>query len=85
MANSSLFLKFKVVACMTNINENCRYVCFEDKVLNQYVTFGYLHSSNAKEEFKLKYLSLFTFKLPEILFVIILLIRHFSNLENWIL
>ena len=35
---------------MTDSDENCRNVCFEDKVLNQYGTFDYLHSSNAKKK-----------------------------------
>ena len=47
MANSSIVLKFKVVACMTDIDENCRNVCFEGKVLNQYGTFDHLLSNNA--------------------------------------
>ena len=45
MANS---LKSKVVACVTDIDKNCRNVCFEGKVLNRYGTFDYFHSSNAK-------------------------------------
>ena len=49
MANPSIVLKSKVVACMTNIDENCRNVCFESKVLNHYGTFDYLHSNNANK------------------------------------
>ena len=48
MANSFVVLKSKVVACVTNINENCRNVCFEGKVLNQYDNFDYFHSNNTK-------------------------------------
>ena len=40
-ANSSNILKSKVVACVTNIDENCKNVCFESKVLNQYATFAF--------------------------------------------
>ena len=48
MANSFIFLKSKVVVCVTNINENYRNACFEGKILNQYGTFDYLPSSNIK-------------------------------------
>ena len=36
----------------SNIDENCRNVSFEVKVLNQYNTFDYLHSSNAKRSLR---------------------------------
>ena len=49
MANSFIVLKSKVVVCMTDIDESCRNVCFEGKVLNQYGTFEYFLSSNAKK------------------------------------
>ena len=46
---SQLFycLKSKIVELVTNIDENCRNVCFEGKVLNRYGIFDYLCSSNA--------------------------------------
>ena len=53
MTNSSIVLKSKVVAYVTNIDENCRTVCLKNKVLNQYGTFDYLHSSNAKRSLDL--------------------------------
>ena len=49
MANFSIVLKSKVVAGVTNINENCKNVWFKGKVLNRYGTFNYLYSSNAKK------------------------------------
>ena len=46
MTDSFIVLKSKVVASVTKIDENYINVCFEGKVLNQYGTFDYLHSSN---------------------------------------
>ena len=40
MANSSIVLKFKIVEHVIDIDENCRNVCFEGTVLNQYSTFN---------------------------------------------
>ena len=80
MANSSIVLKFKVVACMTNIDENYRNVCFNNKVLKQNNTFDYLYSSNVKRSVEISILSLFPLMLPTILLVGISLVRHFSIL-----
>ena len=49
MANSSIVLKSKIVKHFTDIDENCRNVCFESKVLNQYDIFDYLPFSNVKK------------------------------------
>ena len=48
MANSFIVLKSKIVERVTNIDENCKNVCFEGKVLNQHGIFYYLRSSNEK-------------------------------------
>ena len=78
--NFSIDLKFKVVACVTNINENCKNVCFEGKALNQHDTFDYLHSSKAKRNLGSNIYLYLILMLSTILLVAISLVRHFSSL-----
>ena len=48
MVSSSTNLKSEVVASVIDVDENCRNVYFECKILNQHGTFDYLHSNNTK-------------------------------------